>query len=93
MNLGSIFKINLKNLMICIDLLLDSWEDRGKREQRKGENHIKANNNHACMHGYYNNFAYKQYFRKTKVGSFWVKKCKICNFFYFALTAASALMW
>ena len=32
MNLGPRFIINL---MICIDLLLDSREDRGERKQRK----------------------------------------------------------
>ena len=31
-NLGSRFRINLKNLMICVNLLLDSREDRGERE-------------------------------------------------------------
>ena len=31
-NLGSKFRINLKNLMISVNLLLDSREDRGERE-------------------------------------------------------------
>ena len=30
MNLGSRFRTSLKNLMICINLLLDSREDRGE---------------------------------------------------------------
>ena len=32
MNLGSTFRIILKNLMIFIDMLLDLREDRGERE-------------------------------------------------------------
>ena len=43
MNLGSRFRISLKNLMICIDLLLDSWEDKEEREQRKRENQMREN--------------------------------------------------
>ena len=38
MNLGPRFIINL---MICIDLLLDSREDRGERKQRKWENRMR----------------------------------------------------
>ena len=40
-NLESRFRISLKNLMICIDLLIDSREDRREREQRKRENQMR----------------------------------------------------
>ena len=40
-NLGSKFRINLKNLMICVNLLLDSREDRGEREYRNKENRMR----------------------------------------------------
>ena len=35
MNLGSRFRISLKNLIICIHLLLDSREDKGEIEWRR----------------------------------------------------------
>ena len=41
MNLGYKFRISLKNLMICIDLLIDSREDRREKEQRKRENQMR----------------------------------------------------
>ena len=40
-NLESRFRISLKNLMICIDLLIDSREDRREKEQRKRENQMR----------------------------------------------------
>lgn len=41
MNLGSRFRINLKNLVICIDLLLDLREYKRRKRVRKRENRIR----------------------------------------------------
>lgn len=41
MNLGSRFRISLKNLVICIDLLLDLREYKRRKRVRKRENRIR----------------------------------------------------
>jgi len=66
MNLGSRFRISLKNLIICIHLLLDSREDKGEiewrresqmrqeREKNLKKNQIESYSNHVYLHGYCN---------------------------------------
>ena len=41
MNLGSRFRINLKNLMICKVFFFWIQEDRGERKQRERENQMR----------------------------------------------------
>ena len=65
-------------LMLVVVLLLflldikervrESLTRQGRGERKK--NHIESYSNCAYMHGYCNNFAYKQCFRQTDVGSF-----------------------
>ena len=93
MNLGSRFRITLKNLKICIIYFvgfkkIEEKKSRGReRESDEREktikNQIESYRNCAYMHGYCCTFTFMHNFTPIDMGVFWVKIYKMICFLYF----------
>lgn len=58
----------------------ESWRGWERREKKYLNNKIQSYGNSVNMHGYCINFGNAQCYRRTDLGRFWVKICKMIYF-------------